>query len=237
MRFLFALISCFHICTLTGAYAQETTLSQPNVSASGEAYLGAVKYRGIDTDVLYFDPTQPAPPLDTNFKPQTAAEASDTSSSTTERERWIIGGVSLLVLVFLVAFVYFGAGRTSVSFRSSAENAHRKSGQVSPDQTPKNGDLPDLEALLKLGNRDLALTGLAQLALAKCLAANEVLFKRSWTHREALRSLPQTLWYIPDLRVLILESERVSFGHRSISEAEFKALLTRIRPILCEVRA
>jgi len=232
MKFLWVpIVSCF-VCVLSPANAQEAALSGVDISESGQEYLKAVRYRGIDTEVVYFDPARPAPPLDTRFTPET-----ERRQSVTLDNRWVVGGVSAIVLIFLVLFVYFGAGGTSVAFGSSAENAQRKGGRKPTGEQLVSEETPDLEAILRIENRDQAVAGLAQLALGKCLTANEVLFKRSWTHREALRSLPQNLWYIADLRALVLESERVNFGHRSISEVDFRSLLDRIRPILREVRA
>lgn len=233
MRFVLACFSACFLCALPPANAQEATLSRPDLSASGQDYLKAVRYRGIDTDVLYFDPTKPAPPLDTDFTPQ--AENQPVQLSTDGR--WIVGVIAAIVLIFLALFIYYSAGNTSVSFRKSSDNARRKSRNNDLQAAIDGEEIRDLDALLRLEDRDLAVTGLAQLALSRCLAANEVLFKRSWTHREALRSMPQNLWYIPDLRALVLESERVNFGHRSISEGDFDALLSRIRPVLREVQA
>ena len=234
MRFLVVLVLSFLVCATLPARAQETAISPPEITDSGQEYLKAVRYRGIDTGVVYFDPTKPAPPLETRFTPRPDAQG---SSQITVDQQWAIAIIAGLVLICVLAFAYFGAGRTSVSFRSAGENARRKAGQPDPDQTDNGDLLPDLDAILKQADRDQAVVSLARLALARCLSSNEVLFKRSWTHREALRSLPQTLWYIPDLRALVLESERVNFGHRSISETEFKQLLDRIRPVLSEVRA
>ena len=232
MRSGFAIVSAFFLCAFAPAQAQETTLSRPDLSASGQDYLKAVRYRGIDTDVVYFDPTQPAPPLDTNATPQP-----DRSVELSVDNRWIVGGLSAVILIFLTLFIYNTAGNTSVSFRKSVGNARRKGGRDDPELSDTGQYIPDLDALLKLKDRDLAVTGLAQLALSHCLSKNEVLFKRSWTHREALRSMPQTLWYIPDLRALVLASERVNFGHHSITEGDFEALLNKIRPVLREVTA
>ncbi|MES0864531.1 hypothetical protein ABLN87_19445 [Ruegeria sp. SCPT10] len=233
MRFVLACFSACFLCASPPANAQEATLSRPDLSASGQDYLKAVRYRGIDTDVLYFDPTKPAPPLDTDFTPQAENQPVQLSADS----RWIVGLVSAIALIFLALFIHNSASKTSVSFRRSSDNTRRKGRHGDPEAAINGEEMPDLDALLRLKDRDLAVTGLAQLALSRCLAANEVLFKRSWTHREALRSMPQNLWYIPDLRALVLESERVNFGHHSISEDDFDALLSRIRPVLREVRA
>lgn len=233
MRFVLTCFAASFLCAISPAIAQEVTLSRPDLSASGQDYLKAVRYRGIDTDVLYFDPTKPAPPLDTNFTPQTENQHVQLSADS----RWIVGAISAAVLIFLALFIYNSAGKTSVSFRKSSHNARSKGQHNRYNATQEAEEITDLEALLRLKDRDLAVTGLAQLALSHCLAANEVLFKRSWTQREALRSMPQNLWYISDLRALVLESERVNFGHHSISENDFDALLARIRPVLLEVRA
>ncbi len=232
MRFLTALFLSFLLCAPTLATAQEKALSPPELSPSGQDYLKAVRYRGIDTDVVYFDPSQPPPPLDTKFSPAPEEEFQTVSLDTD----WTVGIIAALVLAVLTWILYLSVGRTSVSFRSGAGNAKRV-GKPSVDTTEADEELPDLDAILRQEDRNQAVVGLAQLVLTRCLTANEVLFKRSWTHREALRSLPQSLWYIPDLRALVLESERVHFGHRSISDPDFNALLARIRPILREVRA
>ncbi len=232
MRFLTALFLSFLLCAPTLATAQEKALSPTELSPSGQEFLEAVRYRGIDTDVVYFDPTQPAPPLDTKFSPKPEAESQTVSLDT----NWTVGIIAALVLALLAWILYLSVGRTSVSFRSGAGNAKR-AGKPLVDALETDEELPDLDAILRQEDRNQAVVGLAQLVLTRCLSANEVLFKRSWTHREALRSLPQSLWYIPDLRALVLESERVHFGHRSISDPDFNALLSRIRPILREVRA
>ncbi len=227
-------VSCC-LCAAVSAKAQETIISPPEIGPSGQEYQRAIRYRGIDTDVVYFDPSQPAPPLDTDFSPK--QETRDSGRTISIENQWGVGLVSALVLIFLVAFVYFGAGRMSVSFRTSADNARRKAGQTPSERRAGDGEASSLSAILAQRNLDLAVSALAQLVLSHCLSANEVLFKRSWTHREALQNLPQSLWYIPDLRALILESERVNFGHRSISQHDFDALLERVRPILQEGRA
>ncbi len=231
MRFLTALFLSFIFCAPTLATAQEKALSPTELSPSGQDYLKAVRYRGIDTDVVYFDPTQPAPPLDTKFSPKPEAESQTVSLDSD----WTVGIIAALVLAVLTWILYLSVGRTSVSFRSGGYV--KRAGKPSVDAPETDEELPDLDAILRQEDRNQAVVGLTQLVLSRCLSANEVLFKRSWTHREALRSLPQSLWYIPDLRALVLESERVHFGHRSISDPDFNALLARIRPILREVRA
>jgi len=233
MRFFPVLICLCFLCAFSSATAQETALSRPDVTASGEAYLKAVRYRGLDTNVVYFDPTQPAPPLDTTFKP----DSTQTPATEETDNRWITLILSLIVLGFVIAFLYVAAGRISVSFGSDKDNPRRSAKHNGTGSESDNGAAPDLETILRNKDRDQAVIGLAQLALSRCLSANKILFKRSWTHREALRSLPQSQWYIPDLRALVLASERVHFGHRSISERDFDALLRRIAPVLQQVQA
>ncbi|MTI00882.1 DUF4129 domain-containing protein [Roseibium sp. RKSG952] len=237
MRCVFALIFSFFACAASHVIAQEAVIDPPELSESGRAYLDAIRYHGIDSDVVYFDPTRPAPPLETDAKPK--PERSE------ENRSWTFSGgsqtttviIMLLILGILVAFVYFTAGGTSVSFSKGVENTRRKSRQKSNSDGPDPADQSDLDTILNIPDRQLALIGLAQLALTRCLNANGVLFKRSWTHREALRKLPQTLSYIQDLRALVLDSERVHFGGRSISESDFAAHVARVRPILRETRA
>lgn len=235
MRCVVVLIISFSACVASAAIAQEGVIDTPELGASGQAYLDAVRYGRIDTDAVYFDPTRPAPPLDTNITPTPERPDQNRSWGFSGDTRWIIGTISLIVVIFLAAFTYSTARGTSVSFGKRIENTARNSKRGSSEDEAELEDNADLNTLLNLPDRQMALIGLAQLALSKCLNANGVLFKRSWTHREALRKLPQTLSYIQDLRALVLDSERVHFGGRSISESDFASHVARMRPILREV--
>ncbi|WP_377194600.1 DUF4129 domain-containing protein [Ruegeria meonggei] len=235
MRCVVVLIISFSACVASGAIAQEGVIDTPELGASGQAYMDAVRYGRIDTDAVYFDPTRPAPPLDTEFTPTPERSDQDRSWGFSGDAQWIIGVISLIVIIFLVTFTYFTARGTSVSFGKRIENTARNSQRGSSEDGTEAEDNADLNTLLNLPDRQMALIGLAQLVLTRCLNANGVLFKRSWTHREALRKLPQTLSYIQDLRALVLDSERVHFGGRSISEGDFASHVARIRPILREV--
>lgn len=233
MRFLLILIVSFFVCVPSISAAQETAIPSAEISASGQEYLKVIRYRGVDPKVVYFDPSQPAPPLDTQFEPQAQREPASVDIDS----QWVVGLISVLVLITLAVIVYSNAKNLTVSFATGAGNAKRDIEKTSADDTPSASGIPDLDAILRQTDRDQAVIGLTQLVLGRCLAANQVLFKRSWTHREALRSLPDGLWYLADLRALVLESEKVNFGHRSISSQDFNALLARARPILREIPA
>ena len=209
------------------AIAQEIEVETLQPSASGLEYLKAVRFRGIDTEVRYFDPTGPAPALETELEPE--EERRNGGMTLNLDGQWVVAIIALLVILLMGFLAYLGWGGTSVSFRKEAKDARPKSvNKPEEEEQPQ----PDLETILRHPDRQKALVKLAQFVLTRCLNVNGVLFKRSWTQREALRRLPNSLPHLSDLRALVLDSERVRFGHRKVSNSEFQAHILRIRPML-----
>ncbi|MEM9709826.1 MAG: DUF4129 domain-containing protein [Pseudomonadota bacterium] len=208
--------------------AQEAVQEPVELSESGEAYLRALRFRRIDTDVAYFDPNAPAPDLDTEVEPPAPLDENGRVVRGVDVPTMLISGAILAAILYL--FIRFG-GAFSVSLGRDAENAARE-GEA--EWTHENApNLPgSLDAILKIKDRRQAIVLLAQKVLATAIAANGILFQKSWTGREALRRLPQDQTALDAIRALVLASERVQFGGRDISEDEFGSHLTGIRPLL-----
>ena len=233
MRGVLVFLFVVFMCAGRVAIAQEAEVEGLQPSASGLEYLSAVRFRGIDTNVRYFDPTRPAPALETDAALEPEDAGSDWRFSLDLDGPWDIVAIGLLVLLVLVILVSFARIGTSVSFRKGGRNAKRRARRgAEGEDDPEDQLPPDLDTILRQPDRQKALVKLSQFVLTRCLNANGVLFKRSWTQREALRRLPNTLPHLPDLKALVLDSERVSFGGRNITDSEFQTHVSRIRPLL-----
>lgn len=230
MRGLAVFVFILLICADRVAVAQKAEIETLQLSDSGLAYLKAVRFRGIDTDVGYFDPTRPAPTLETDAALELGEESRDGAMTLSSDGQWNVAITALLVILFLVILVLLNRVGLSVSFRKEAKNARRRT--IGGAEEQKERLPPDLDAILRQSDRQKALVRLSQFVLTHCLKANGVLLQRSWTQREALRKLPKTLPNLSDLQALVLDSERVSFGGRKVSDNEFQAHVSRISPFL-----
>lgn len=217
---------------LIAANAQEPVREPLEIGESGEEYLRSIRLRGIDPDVAYYDPTAPAPKLETEQQPQQPAARSETESILAPGSRWtftLIAGLVLAGLVFLV--IRFG-GNIAVTLQRDAENpdSRRAAGpQNTPVWAEKLGSFNDI---MRVADRREALVLLTQKVLATLATTNGVLMQRSWTARDTLRNIPlgdaqQTL-----LRTLVLNSERVQFGGRDVSEDEFRDHVSSCQQLL-----
>ena len=104
------------------------------IGDSGTEYLRAIRLRGIDTDVAYFDPSAPPPKLDTTQEPP--KPAADQADPTIDN-RWIPG---LIVGGILIAVAYF-----FLRFRWTVHGVARPGGRQPrqhPPPNPRTG--PDL---------------------------------------------------------------------------------------------
>ncbi len=237
-RFLVGLVPLMLIASLVPAWAQEAVRAPVEIGASGDAYLKALRFRRIDTDVTYFDPAGPAPDLKTRQQPDAGTgQTSDDGSLSVRKEpsdtaRWIVGMVTAAILAAIAYGVYrFGGGMT-VSLGREARNVVRdRPGRrtEAPDWAEKTGTLEDI---LHMKDRRQALVLLMRKVLAATVAVNGILMQRSWTARDALRHLPPGQRCLDQLRDLVLASERVHFGGRDVTEQEFRAHVDQCRPLL-----
>lgn len=236
-RFLIFFTLLILIAPLSRPMAQEAVREPVEIGESGKDYLKSLRFRGIGTDVAYFDPTAPAPELKTDQKPgapdDTSREEDGSSSSGgSTSTRWATGLVMALVLAGIAyLFLRFG-GNMAVSLKRDAGNVgrNRQRGPVeAPAWATKTGSLEDI---LRMSDRRQALIQLMRKALATTVSANGILMQRSWTARDALHHLPASQSYLDRLRDLVLASERVQFGGRDITEEEFRSHVDNCRPLL-----
>ena len=220
------------VCLLSGVAMAQTTedeaarTTEPlEIGQSGEAYLKAVGRR-IDTEVAYFDPTRPAPKLETDrTPPATLSERESVTPS--ETAAVIVAGVVLAAVLF--AFFRFGSG-ISVSLRAQSANPERAA-QARAAMEIASREPKDLREILNMPDRRKAIVALAQSTLSRVISANSLLAQRSWTARDALRRIPRDQAHLGDVRDLVFAAERVQFGDREISQSEFEAHVERVRPI------
>lgn len=199
------------------------------IGPSGEAYLRALSLRRIDTDVRYYDPTRPAPALETRAEPE--AEDRDARGEPSNRVRFQIGLPTLLVLIGVVALFWRFGGGFTVSLGREGANAQRGAGPRFAHDTPEAAP-STLRAILSIADRRDALLSLTATALNRAIAGQGLLFQKSWTGRDVLRNLPAETPLRDELRTLVFASERVHFGGHDVSEAEFRDHVARIRPLI-----
>lgn len=215
--------------------AQHAALDPLEVQPSGEAYAAAIRFRGIDTNVGYFDPTRPPPPLETT---QTVRQ---------ERERDVIDGeinvtggstiifVLALMIVMGIAYVFVAyGGRLPVSFaRDPQDAAKTRQTNVRADHPGAPGTR-SLQAILNMTDRTEALVALCKALLARVVAREGVLQQKSWTDRDTLRRVPRGNAHFDALQALVFESERVQFGGRDVTEETFRGYVDKLRPLMNE---
>jgi len=239
-RFWMFFVFLIPIFALPHAMAQEAVREPVEIGASGEDYLKALRFRRIDTDVAYYDPTAPAPELKTDQQPNKSSSEKvgsgedgtwswEDASATT---RWTTGIITALILGLIAyLFLRFG-GNMAVSLKREAGNAGRarpRGPLEAPAWATKTGSLEDI---LRMSDRRQALIQLMRKALTATVSANGILMQRSWTARDALRHLPASQSHLDRLRDLVLASERVQFGGRDVTEDEFRGHVDNCRPLL-----
>jgi len=235
--FVFSVLVFLPFLAVSQAFAQEATRSLFEVSPSGEAYLDSLRYRRIDTDVAYFDPTAPPPELKTTEEPPKERDRSGTFRTMSWEGRFSYALFSALVIAGIAYLFYRFGGRFSVSLRPQLSNpsVKKRTGEALVEGGLR---LPDnLRQILNMPDRNAALVLLAQTALEKSAAFHGLLVQQSWTWRDALRRLPRDQKEMPALRELVLASERVQFGGRNVSEDEFGRHVEQIKPLLSKVWA
>ncbi|MEJ6393569.1 DUF4129 domain-containing protein [Gymnodinialimonas sp. 2305UL16-5] len=212
------------------AHAQDAEAETLEITASGEAYLRAVRRAGVETDVVYFDPDREAPALETDAEvpeEQTQSSRANPGSTSNQFLFWVI------VILLLGGMAYllhrFGGGLT---LRDDSENAEIGRRKTLGPQILDGEVVIGMDAILALSDKREAIVALARRALADTLASNDILPQKSWTAREALRRVARLGRDVTPLRALVLTSERVQYGNRDISEQEFQTHVATIRPFL-----
>lgn len=214
------------------AGAQHRELAAERIEPSGQAYAKSIRFRGIDAQIGYFDPTRPPPPLE----PDQAVKLADENNE--EREIRLTGGseigvaISVIILFGIVLVAALFGGRLSVSF------ARQPGGEINTTErlTGKAGTEPSmpigLQAIVNMPDRKLALIALCKTLLSRVVAADGVLVQGSWTDRDTLRRIPDDHEQRDVLTALVYDSERAQFGGRDVTEAEFQTYLGHLKPLL-----
>jgi hypothetical protein len=202
------------------------------IQPSGEAYLKSLGYRGIETDVGYFDPTGAVPALDTQQEPAKPPKPAEAETDIAPTARIVTMTLAAAVLIgVLLLFLKFGAGLT-LSLEGDVQNPARSRRLRGQQSLADIGPPADLQAILRTSDRRLALVMLVQAALARTVAANGVLLQPSWTMRDTLRHIPKGQAHLDALRSLVMAGERVLFGNRDVTEDEFQAHVAMVRPLM-----
>lgn len=223
------------IFTPPGLAQVAAPLEQPELTQSGQAYERSVRFSSIDTEVIYFDPGAAPPDLEADVEPpeETGAEAPTSGETIPPVFGWL-AAIILAAMIFL--FVRFGGG-ISLSLRSAAENSAtlQRTGMAdaeAPERLPASFD-----AILNMPDRRAAIVELARRVLADVMTREGTLQQKSWTARDALRRVKLPTEDMQPLRSLVLASERVQFGDRTISEDEFQRHLGAIQPLISRAAA
>lgn len=229
--------SCFAVLITAGAAtSQEAVLDGLDTRPSGDAYAASIRFRGIQSTVGYYDPTRPPPPLETRETPQRDRAGDESGAAPGLEFGFRYGQETLIVVtsVVLLAIAYLFArhgGRLPVSFARGPSDGDARSGARRASPSRKDIPLPNsLEAIAAMPDRQAALIALCKSLLARVVTAQGVLMQRSWTDRDTLRRVPTGFAHRAALQDLVFASERVQFGGRNVSEAEFLAHLDQARP-------
>lgn len=217
------------ICAPLLAQAQEAVDADLTLTRSGEDYLAAVRFRRIETEVGYFDPSAPPPAFDTRETPKPERSSDGSSFRGMNPPVALISGLVLLGIGYL--FVRFG-GASALSFSNSPENA-RRAQLLRRSEAGEEVELPaSLVQIQGLADRREGIVLLARKSLAKATELNGVLMQRSWTARDALRHIPQEQAHGDALRALVMTSEGVLFGEHDVTEEDFQTHLKNVLPLL-----
>ena len=195
------IISFFLVPHVTAA--QEFTKNPMVIEDSGQAYLSTIRLSRIDTDVAYFDPERPPPPLQTRRDPQPPSDSGQWSlSGDVNMPTLLVSAFVLMVIIYV--FARFGNG-FAVNFGRRGENTESGHETRAPEQGLMTPPRPgSLNTILHIGDRREAWIQMAQAALSAAIAANGVLLQRNWTARDALRHLPDDQSCLAAMRNLVL---------------------------------
>lgn len=212
------------------AYAQHAELDGLEIRPSGEAYISATRLRGLDRAVAYFDPSQPPPPFETREPNQTEGpDPVDVQPGPVRNVTLLIAAAVLMLIAYLVVT---NAGGLSVALKKPGDAAGtRATGRRVGAGGPESGHLLGLEAILAMEDRREALVALCRSLLARVVSAEGVLLHKSWTDRDTLRRVPRDHPHRAALQELVFESEKVQFGGRDVTDADFRGHVDRLRTL------
>ena len=231
---IFTCSVCFIVGFSFFADAQEDASHYVDIRASGEAYAKAIQFRAIDTDVVYYHPSGAAPEFEIRSAPQSSREDRGESqrSISFESVRWANVLLACLIILGVTYLFVVHGGRLPFAFSRSPQDGgpDRTIAPSGSDEAAERGSATR-DAILSMTDRREALLTLCRSLLARTVAAQGILFQRSWTDREALLHIPGSCIHKDALQSLVLDSEKVHFGGRDVTEDEFRAHLARLEPL------
>lgn len=202
-----------------------------DLTESGEAYLRALPGSGVEADMTYFDPTQPAPELKLDQPLEKPVEETSDSFDLKSGGNLTTALITLLILgVTIWVFVRFG-GAVTLSLRDPDDKVVGAGSDVTA-RGLLGGQALSLDQVAAIKDRRIALTALLSLVLRKAADDSDMSIERSWTAREAARRLPATWPHRAPLTDLIRDVELTYFGGRPADEATFQSQLQASRRIL-----
>ncbi|WP_029062632.1 hypothetical protein [Labrenzia sp. DG1229] len=233
MRCIFLFVFVFSlVASVFQTSAQEPVQEPLEIGESGTEYLRSIRLQGIDSDVSYFDPAAPPPKLDTQQQPTRQEQEAKGRPSSGTGTRWTVGVIAGLVLAGIVyLFLRFG-GNIAVSLKRDTDNPESKRSGGVPNTPLWAEKLGSFNDILRMADRRRALVLLTQKVLATLAKTNGVLMQRSWTARDTLGHIPLGQPQQSVLRNIVLNSERVQFGGRDVSEDEFREHVSSCRQLL-----
>lgn len=203
---------------------------------SPQAYVDAMRGRGIDINVDYLDPAGPAPEPGRDLDlPKVAGETETTGF-------WDVNGLADLIpvtiAIAILAAVVFGAakygGVARWSLARPLQAGRRRQDRPGAGAHSEQREPADLPAIVAIPDRRRALVMLLRLALERAAAANDQVIGSSQTARDVLRSLPAGWPPLSSVTELVRLTELVHFGGRPLSESGFQDCVRLVQPILTE---
>lgn len=216
--------------------------AQDTCEVCAERYMEIATDRRIQAEVDYLLPTDPLD-LDRSKKKKQAdddALSSDTSGpdlSAPGDIGWFL--ISAIILLGIALVIIKNSSGGLVSFGSRPEegtDSDKRRGASGKPQVD-HSDLPQSDAAFLaeiegMADRQHALHLLSGRLLAKAAEKAGIRPGRSWTARESLRALPQTLNNLADLRHVNRHAELAWFGGRIVDESIFQDCLARARDMM-----
>lgn len=232
--FRFIVLLVLIVCAPLSGAAQDAARENGNyeLRESGQSFLAAIRGSRVETEMGYFDPTQPPPKLtlDQPFDKPEEDEAETSGDGSVGSLGTIVIATGIFACI-LWLFISYGGGVTLSLTRDPDDTALTNSAEAGGEQAFADGAL-GLDGVIAIQDRRLALNALLSLVLRKAADDSDMAIERSWTAREAARRLPDAWPHHAPLMDLIKSVELSYFGGRPADETLFQTHLTTSRRML-----
>ena len=115
VRIYFAMLLASLTVLTEPVFAQDTPPEPLQLGESGQAYVEALRFRGVQTGVAYFDPTQPPPPFETRQRVRPDRDRNSAPERTVTNDMLSI--IAVILLAGLAILIFRSSGSLSVSFK------------------------------------------------------------------------------------------------------------------------